>query len=73
MITMILVFCLIVVLIGFAIGALVLGICSIGTLLALGFELALYLMPVIIIYMIARVIWKMTTTKKTIDKVKEKE
>lgn len=73
MITAILVFCLICVLIGFAVGALVLGVCSVGTLIALGFELALYLMPVIILYMIARVVWKMTTTKKAINKAKEKE
>lgn len=73
MVTAILVFCLLMVLIGFAIGALVLGVCSIGTLIALGFELALYLMPVIIIYMIARIVWKMTTTKGKIDKAKEKE
>ena len=73
MVTMLLVCCLVVVLSGFAIGALVLGICSIGTLLALGFELALYLMPIIIIYMIARIVWKATTTKKAIKKAKEKE
>ena len=68
MITVALTFCFVVILIGFCVGALAFGVCSIGTLLALGFELALYLMPVIIIYHIAKLIWQATRTKKKIDK-----
>lgn len=64
MITAIITACLIFVIIGVAGGALVFGLCSIGTLVALGFELGLWLLPIILLYLIARAVWRMTTSKK---------
>ena len=64
MITIIVGLCLLFVIIGVIGGALIFGICSIGTLIALGFELGLWLLPVILLYLIARAIWRMTTSKK---------
>lgn len=64
MITIIIAICLLFVIIGVIGGALIFGLCSIGTLIALGFELGLWLLPVILLYLIARAIWRMTTSKK---------
>ena len=64
MITIIIAICLLFVIIGVIGGALIFGLCSLGTLIALGFELGLWLLPVILLYLIARAIWRMTTSKK---------
>lgn len=64
MITIIIAICLLFVIVGVIGGALIFGLCSIGTLIALGFELGLWLLPVILLYLIARAIWRMTTSKK---------
>ena len=64
MITIMVGVCLVILLLGAAVGAFVFGIASIGTLLALGFEIGLFLMPIILIYLIARWVWRITTDKK---------
>ena len=65
MISVVIVICLGILTIGAAAGCVVFGIASIGTLLALGFEAGLFLMPIILIYLVARMIWRMTTASKT--------
>lgn len=64
MITIMVGICLVILLLGAAVGALVFGIASIGTLLAVGFEIGIFLMPIILIYLIARWIWRITTDSK---------
>lgn len=57
--------CLVFVILGVLFGALVFGLASIGTLITIGFEIGMYLLPFILLYLIAKWIWKMTTDKKT--------
>ena len=58
-------FCLFVLIIGLIAGVIVCAIGGIGTLLVIGFELGCYLLPVILLYIVAQTVWKMTTEKKT--------
>lgn len=71
MVTVIVVACLAIMLIGGVAGCLIWGIGSIGVLLAVGFELGLFLMPIILIYLVARWIWKITTDKNKPEKKAE--
>lgn len=73
MISVIVVACLAVILIGGIAGCLIWGIGSIGVLLAVGFELGLFLMPIILIYLVARWIWTITTGKKKEPEKKAEE
>ena len=57
-------FCVLIIIIGLIAGAIITAIGGIGTLLVIGFELGCYLLPIIIIYLIARAVWRMTTEKK---------
>lgn len=70
MISIIVMACLVLIFIGGVAGCLIWGIGSIGVLLAVGFELGLFLMPIILIYLVARWVWKITTEKK--DKPEKK-
>lgn len=71
MISVVIVICLGILTIGAAAGCVVFGIASIGTLLALGFEAGLFLMPLILIYLVAKMVWRATTGSK--DKKSEKK
>ena len=64
MVTVIVIACLAVLVLCAIGGCLVFGISSIGVLLALGFELGMFLMPIILIYLVARWVWTVTTSKK---------
>lgn len=57
-------FCVVILFVGLLSGAFVTAIGAIGALLVMGFELGCYLLPVIILFLIARAIWRMTTEKK---------
>lgn len=61
----ILAFCIVILIVGLLAGAFVTAIGGIGVLLVAGFELGCYILPVIILYLIARAIWRMTTEKKS--------
>ncbi len=58
-------FCIVILFIGLIAGALVFGVAGIGTLLVIGFEIGCYLMPFVLLYLIAKAVWKATTDKKT--------
>ena len=61
-------FCVVILIVGLLAGAFITAIGGIGVLLVAGFELGCYLLPVIILYLIARGVWRMTTEKKKTDK-----
>lgn len=57
-------FAVVILIIGLLAGAFVTAIGGIGVLLVTGFELGCYLLPVIILFLIARAVWRMTTEKR---------
>lgn len=57
--------CLVFVILGVLFGALVFGLASIGTLITIGFEIGMYLLPFILLYLIAKAVWKATRSDKT--------
>ena len=65
-------FCLFVLIIGLIAGVIVCAIGGIGTLLVIGFELGCYLLPVILLYIVGKTIWRMTTEKKNNTETTEK-
>ena len=65
-------FCVVILIVGLLAGTFVTAIGGIGVLLVAGFELGCYLLPIIIVFLIARAIWRMTTEKKT-DKTEKTE
>lgn len=64
-------FAILILIIGLIAGAFVTAIGGIGVLLVAGFEIGCYLLPIIIIYLIARVIWRMTTEKNNTNNTTE--
>ena len=64
-------FCLFILIIGLIAGVIVCAIGGIGTLLVIGFELGCYLLPVILLYIVAKTVWNMTTEKKKAEKTEE--
>ena len=61
-------FCVVILIVGLLAGAFITAIGGIGVLLVAGFELGCYLLPVIILYLIARAVWRMTTEKRNKSK-----
>jgi len=55
--------CLVFIVLGVLFGAFVFGLASIGTLITIGFEIGMYLLPFIILYLIAKAVWKATSNK----------
>lgn len=56
-------FCIVILIVGLLAGAFVTAIGGIGVLIVVGFEIGCYILPVIILYLIARAIWRMTTER----------
>lgn len=67
----ILAFCIVILIVGLLAGAFVTAIGGIGVLLVAGFELGCYLLPVIILFLIARAVWRMTTERNNNNTTEE--